>query len=163
MANFVPIKGFENKYAINENGDIINVKTKVIKKSFVNSWGYKNVCLYNHKKNYTFSVHRLVAESFLTNPENKEQVNHIDGNKLNNTLSNLEWTTRSENLRHAYKNNLSKVTINMANEARKKIIVNLSNGVFYNGLKEFAKTHYLPKPYTVENFNKTYKNKFAIV
>ena len=163
MANFVPIKGFENKYAININGDVINIHTKLLKKAFVNSWGYKNICLYKDKKNYTFPVHRLVAESFLQNPENKEQVNHIDGNKLNNELSNLEWTTRSENLIHAYKNNLSKVTTKNASESRKKIIINLYNGVFYNGLKEFAQSNYLPKPYTIDNFKKIYKDKFAIV
>jgi len=163
MANFVSIKGFENKYAINKCGDVMSVQTKKLKKIFVNSWGYYTVTLYKNKKNHTFTIHRLVAQSFLPNPENKEQVNHIDGNKLNNHLSNLEWTTKSENLLHAYQKNLSKVTVQNAIESRKKIVLDLENGVFYNGLKEFAENNYLPKPYTIDNFKKTYNDKFVLV
>ena len=163
MANFVPIKGFEDIYAINENGEVMILKTKKIKKPIVGSWGYYTIGLYKNKKNHTVLLHRLLAETFISNPENKEQVNHIDGNKLNNDINNLEWVTRSENLLHAYKNNLSKITTSNAQESRKKIIVNLENGVFYNGLKEFALNNYLPKPYTIVNFKKTYNDKFILV
>ena len=139
----------------------------LILKSCLQSVGKDNILfeitLYKNKKNHTFTIHRLVAQAFLPNPENKEQVNHIDGNKLNNHLSNLEWTTKSENMLHAYQKNLSKVTVLNAIESRKKIILNLENGVFYNGLKEFAENNYLPKPYTIDNFKKTYNDKFVLV
>ena len=67
--------------------------------------GYLQVCLAN--KN-TYSIHRLVALTFIENKENKPEVNHKDGNKLNNHVSNLEWNTTQENLEHKRINNLGK-------------------------------------------------------
>lgn len=67
--------------------------------------GYLQVCLTN--KN-TYSIHRLAALTFIENKENKTEVNHIDGNKLNNHISNLEWNTTQENLEHKRINNLGK-------------------------------------------------------
>ena len=74
----------------NKNGNIVNVKS---------SSGYKRIMI--SKKSYL--LHRLVAIIFILNPENKEQVNHIDGNKLNNTIENLEWVTNQENQIHKFK------------------------------------------------------------
>jgi hypothetical protein len=58
--------------------------------------------------NKTYLLHRLVAQMFLPNPENKPQINHINGNKADNRLENLEWATRSQNMTHAYKMGLAK-------------------------------------------------------
>lgn len=72
-------------------------------KTFVNRGGYENIQLYDGKGNKShISIHRLVALSFIDNPQNKPEVNHIDNNKLNNDVSNLEWVTASENRKHAY-------------------------------------------------------------
>lgn len=70
--------------------------------------GYKQVRLTNdyNKDSKLFMIHRLVAEAFIDNPENKQTVNHKDGNKHNNNVDNLEWATYSENNQHAYDNNL---------------------------------------------------------
>jgi len=68
--------------------------------------GYLGLTLRKMNKNRTASLHRLMAECFIDNPENKPEVNHIDGNKLNNKLDNLEWVTKSENAKHAWDNGL---------------------------------------------------------
>lgn len=103
------IKGWEEYYEINENGEVKNKITKKILKGDVNNCGYHRVCLY--KKNHIpikqrFFVHRLVAEHFIQNINSLPEVNHIDGNKHNNHVDNLEWVSRSENEIHARKNNL---------------------------------------------------------
>lgn len=70
--------------------------------------GYLQVGLRKHGKRKYVGVHRLVAEAFIPNPQNKPQVNHIDCDKQNNNVSNLEWATSRENLNHAHKHNLVK-------------------------------------------------------
>lgn len=78
----------------------------IIKEPHLMNSGYLAVSIDDYRtrrsKNSNYLVHRLVAETFVFNPYNKKYVNHIDGNKLNNRSDNLEWVTRSENMRHAY-------------------------------------------------------------
>ncbi len=68
----------------------------------MSSKGYLRVTLYKDGSRKNFLIHRLIATHFIPNPENKPQVNHIDGNKINNNIDNLEWVTPSENTQHAY-------------------------------------------------------------
>lgn len=77
-------------------------------KPAINTKGYKIVGLSINGKLSTKKVHRLVAECYIDNVNNKPQVNHIDGDKLNNNSNNLEWVTNSENMLHAYRIGLSK-------------------------------------------------------
>lgn len=103
--DFVPIPDFEN-YGINKKGDIYSFKRNILLHQG-NRGLYKKVCLYKNKIQYDLYVHRLVALTFLPNPDNLSQVNHKDGNKLNNCVDNLEWCTCSCNVKHAYDAGLS--------------------------------------------------------
>lgn len=89
-------------YEITRDGQIINKHTGHILKPQPNGKGYLRVSI---GKKLQF-VHRLVAEKYIPNPEGKEQVNHKDGNKLNNSADNLEWVTNQENRTHAVENGL---------------------------------------------------------
>lgn len=93
---FCKIKGFEN-YQINENGVVINTDTGKVKSPFVNkSNGYLCVDLYKDNKSHKKTIHRLIAEAFIPNPENKPTVDHKNGNRLDNSIDNLRWATYSE-------------------------------------------------------------------
>lgn len=89
-------------HTIDENGIVMNTKTNYKKAQWLGANGYYHVDIHEHGTAQKIAVHRLLALHFLPNPENKRTVNHIDGNKQNNTLSNLEWATDSENLQHAH-------------------------------------------------------------
>lgn len=91
-------------YLITRYGQVINRKTNIECKQFLDKYGYKRVNILNKQ----FLVHRLVAFIYIDNPKNKPQVNHIDGDKTNNNASNLEWVTNQENRNHAVKNGLHK-------------------------------------------------------
>ena len=100
------IPNFNGLYQVSNNGNIKRAKDEYIFKKNKNSRGYRIITLTKDKKEYSLSVHRLVAEAFIPNPNNLPQINHKDGNKLNNKIENLEWCTQSENMKHAYKNKL---------------------------------------------------------
>lgn len=95
-------------YLVDEAGNLYNAKTLKKKAQFVNRDGYKVVDIYVNNKATRYTMHRIVAIAFIPNPENKPCVNHIDGDKQNNRVSNLEWVTYSENTKHAFAINLIK-------------------------------------------------------
>ena len=126
------IKGYEGLYQISNLGRVKslikfhNTKNNVgyFSKEHILKPGIRNeyfmVCLVKNHKKKSISIHRLVAENFIKNPHNKKQVNHIDGNKLNNKADNLEWCTNQENIIHSWVNGLSKVTKRMRTHTKER-------------------------------------------
>ena len=105
-----PIKDYEGKYYVTSQGDVVNAYGNTLTPTINKKTGYKTVSLWKNNKGSSKTIHRLVALTYLTNPNNLPEVNHIDGNKLNNHVDNLEWVTRSENMIHAYATGLAKQT-----------------------------------------------------
>ena len=111
---WLPVRGYEGLYEVSDKGRVRSKDRevqysdgRVIKKKgkflsiSAGANGYENVKLYKDKKAKNHSVHRLVAEAFIPNPDDKPQVNHKDRNPLNNGFENLEWVTHQENADHA--------------------------------------------------------------
>ena len=92
-------------YQVSNHGRVRNKKTGKILKPYLTREYYR-VSLYNDSGRKCKLIHRLVAEAFLTNPQQKPAINHINGRKTDNNLSNLEWVSASENMSHAHSNGL---------------------------------------------------------
>lgn len=115
------IKGYEGLYQISNKGRVKALERRIpfrststrlekeyIKKTTVSKIGYLVCGLWRNNKQDLRFIHRLVAEAFIENPDNKSEINHKDGNKLNNDISNLEWCTHKENVNHAFVTGLNK-------------------------------------------------------
>lgn len=97
-----PIKGYESRYAVSSKGKVMNLETGRILKNRINTHGYAIVGLFNgNGKRKKIMVHRLIAEAFIPNPLGLPQINHLDEDKTNNNVTNLEWCTASQNTRHS--------------------------------------------------------------
>ena len=143
--NRVAVKGFEGLYEVDRKGNIFSLRNQIVLKPYKNDCGYMKVNLYDSfrkcKKKY---VHRLVAEAFVPNPKNKPEVNRIDCDKQNNSVENLEWCTRKQNLIHSYEHGLKrhgenhgmhKLTIEQVNDIRSKQLTQKEYALKY-GVKQ---------------------------
>ena len=126
------VQGFEN-YKISKDGNVYNNKSNKILKPFLTDRGYLRVSLFKDNKIHPIRIHRLMAFTYLPLIDGKNEVNHINGNKLDNSLQNLEWCSRSENIKHAFKLGLCS-----REPKRKTTIINTNNGLFYETIKEAA-------------------------
>ena len=95
-------------FSIKEDNCFYNRKGIILKPILDISGYYRVTITFKNHKQKVFPVHRLIAQTFIPNPENKPQVNHKDGNKTNNNVENLEWVTAQENIVHAFENGLNK-------------------------------------------------------
>lgn len=110
----------------------------------IDKYGYPCVCICANKVEYTKTIHRIVARCFIENINYKLEVNHIDGNKTNNFVNNLEWVSRSENAMHAHRTGL--IT------PYSKKVVHLTTGIVFNSIREAYLSN--PKPYQEKYFQR---------
>lgn len=131
MEEWRDVIGYEGLYEVSNLGNVRSCEhftnghhliSRVLKQNLNNRYMY--VKLYKNHTKRSVRVHRIVAMAFIPNQDGKPQVNHIDGNRLNNSASNLEWCTQSENIRHAIDIGLQDPTIMI--EASKKKVLQLS-------------------------------------
>ena len=138
------IIGYKN-YVINDDGEVYNKKTFNKLSIHKDKKGYCYVWLWENNIGKRHSIHRLVSIHFIDNKLNKPCVNHKDGIKSNNCVNNLEWVSASENIIHAYKNNLIKHSEKQVEWARKlgktrnKYILCTQTGIFYESCTEASK------------------------
>lgn len=135
MEQWKQIKGYDN-YECSTEGRIRNKKTGRILKTQVNHNGYKTLTLYQNKSAKNERVHRIVAGTFIDGKHYGKDVNHIDGNKLNNRVDNLEWCTRKDNVRHSMDIGIKPLN-NFGNETNKIRIV--ETGVVYDSINDCAR------------------------
>ena len=156
------IPNFEGRYQVSNQGQVKSLSRKVnnhtgqflikekILKQRTDFKGYMRIDLKdNNGKRCYLGVHRLVALAFIPNPENKPQVNHIDGNKNHNNVENLEWCTNGENQKHAYKTGLNRVTGKAGRKPRSVIAINPETKEIvaqYNSIAEAGRSLGLKNP-----------------
>ena len=140
MEEWRTIEGTRGMIEVSDTGSVRSLLRGVpyILKSQKDNKGYHRVSVTIERNKMTFKVHREVAKAFIPNPDNLPQVNHIDGNKDNNSVSNLEWCTNQQNAHHAIKNGLWKSVFEgakRATDAQKKAVVGYNEEE--NTTKEF--------------------------
>ena len=122
------IKGYEGLYAVTEEGQVWSYRSNKFLSSKYNRYGYEQVILSNKGEQKTLSVHKLVAEAYIPNPDNKPQVNHKDENKANNNINNLEWVTAKENMNYGTRT-----------QRTQKSVYCVELDKTFNGIREAAK------------------------
>lgn len=100
------IPGYAGQYRVSNHGNVFSSKSNKFLKPTISNTGYAHVQLYDEHRYAVVNVHRLVADAFLPNQNRLPEINHIDGDKLNNHVDNLEWVSRSDNQKHAIKSGL---------------------------------------------------------
>lgn len=148
-----PVKGYEGLYEVSNDGQVRSLDAYIdcgfggkrlhkgkIKPQRANNRGYIIVALWHNGKQFNTTVHRLVAEAFIPNMDNKPQVNHIDGDKSNNRADNLEWVTDNENKSH------SSIVVGGTQRPKKAVVVTkktTGEAFHFNGVREAERVLYL--------------------
>lgn len=164
---WIPLKDFEECYEISNYGNIRTIprRLKVNNNGYIDIKqtykyqkehykGYLQVSLKKNGKKYTKYVHRLVAENFIPNPNNLQQVNHKDENKKNNKVDNLEWCTSDYNLSYGTRieriNKSKEKYLGVSTHNSKKVMY---NNIIYDSISKAAKANSISEYYIIKNCN----------
>lgn len=163
------IQGYEGYYQVSNHGRVMSMARTIvttkgtkceyqkrIKAPALDQKGYNRICLTKNSKPKTFKVHRLVADLFIGNPEQKPHVNHINGNKKDNHYSNLEWVTNRENVSHA--------VLSSSNRSSKYIGAkwDKERGKWVSSITLSGKNKFLGRFDTPEEASEAYKNALSL-
>jgi hypothetical protein len=179
MEKWKDIKGFEGYYMISNKGRVKSLEKKVffthavtkerhlkINKEKIlknrNSKGYYFVTLFRENYSKSFRICRLVAIHFINNPCDKPCVNHIDGDKLNDNVINLEWCTYKENMKHAKDMGLTNILKGIEHKGRKEVVCKYTGKEFIN-IQDAAKFANVSPSHLSRMLRGIYKNKTTLV
>lgn len=164
------VNGYEGVYEISNMGRIKSLdrtwmqggrckEEHIMRQSFMKN--YLSITLCKDGDERTTKIHRLVAKAFIANPTNKKQVNHKNGNKLDNRSVNLEWNTPTENIRHAFEMGLIRGRLGGENP-KAKLVLDMQTGIYYDAMSEAAKAKGYQYKWLSEQLNKN-NNKTGLV
>lgn len=155
------IEDYDN-YFISNCGDVYSNKLKRFMCVSTMKSGYKFVTLKQKgKKPKTFYIHRLVAKAFIPNPENKKEVNHINGIKSDNRIENLEWCTHEENMKHGHKTGLFK-NIKRERDMNCKEVYQENTGLRFKSIRKAAKHFNISEQYVSQMVRGVCNNNYSL-
>ena len=154
------IDGYEDYY-VTKDGRIFSKKSNKFLSLCKDKIGYVGVCLSNNGFFKRMTIHRIVAKAYLENINGYKEVNHIDGNKSNNNIDNLEWCTRSQNIKHAHKIGLRRNYL--AGYPLIKKVIDTETGFVYDSPKEAAKDKSINLQTLYGYLSGHYKNKSSLI
>ena len=143
MEIYKNVVGFESQYKVSNYGNVLSIKTNKIRKPQIHKDGYFVLLFCVNYVRHTKYIHRLIAEAFIPNQDNLPEVNHLNGDKTDNRIENLEWCSHKQNIQHAHNTGLIK---NRNNQ----------HGIVGRKIAEEIRNKYIPHKYGVKKLMKEY-------
>lgn len=140
-SDWVDVPNLNGLYQANKSGEVRGIHKRILNGNSV--FGYTQLTIRINNKPFKMFAHRLIALTFIPNPENKPQVNHLDFNRKNNAVSNLIWSTSKEDAEHKVLNNRQAKGMSFKSRKREngpcsKIVINTQTGIFYGCVQDAA-------------------------